>query len=396
MRALVLLVMGLLICGSALKGQSKEELQQQKQKAFEEIKLARELMEQTAQKRTSTVQQIRILQQGINSRAKLISTLEQEVKIIDRDIQETQEQINLLTRDNQRNREEYASLIYYAYRNHTNYEKLMYILAGASISQSYQRYKYLKYISDYRVQKAAEIERLIEELDQKKEELNLLRNQKLNVLEEKASEQEKLVGERSQHAGMVQQLQQQEERLRREIAEKERIARELEGRIREIIEEEARKAAASNSPYGALTPEQQLVGNDFRNNKGKLPWPVDRGIITTGFGNHEFPGLRGSNIRNNGVDINSEAGTKVRAVFEGEVTKVFAILGANYTVLIRHGEFLSVYQNLVNVRVKSGDKVLTKEILGEAFTDSDSGVSTVHFEVWQERSILNPEEWLSK
>jgi septal ring factor EnvC (AmiA/AmiB activator) len=396
MKRFMLLLFVVLLGGPLLSGQTKDELQQQKQKAFEEIKLARELMEKTAQKRSSSLQQIRILQQGINSRASLISTLEQEVSMIDADIEEAQEQIVLLTRENEKNKEEYARLIYYAYRNHTNYEKIMFILAGDNISQSYQRYKYLKYISDYRVQKAAEIEELIAEMDRKREELNGLRNEKLNLLEEKEGEQEKLVSERSQQASLVQNLQQQEEELKRQIAEKERIARELEERIRAIIEEEARKAATPDNPYGALTPEQQLVGNDFRNNKGKLPWPVDRGIITTGFGNHEFPGLRGSNVNNNGVDINSEAGTKVRAVFEGEVTKVFAILGANYTVLIRHGEFLSVYQNLVNVRVKSGDKVLTKEILGDAFTDEDSGVSTVHFEVWQERKILNPEEWLSK
>lgn len=380
---------------SLVNGQSKEELQLQKQKAVEEIELARELMEKTAERRSSSLQRIRLLQQGINSRARLISTLEQEVTMIDKDIADTQEQISSLTQENEKNKEEYARLIYYAYRNHTNYEKLMYVLAGANISQSYQRYKYLKYIGDYRIKKAGEIEQLIGEMDRKKEELNQLRNEKLGVLEEKEEEQQTLVSERSQHASMVQNLQQQEEKLKREIAEKERIARELEERIREIIEEEARKAAENNQ-YGALAPEQQLVGNDFRRNKGKLPWPVDRGIITTGFGNHEFPGLRGSSIRNNGVDINSEPGTKVRAVFEGEVTKVFAILGANYTVLIRHGEFLSVYQNLINVRVKSGDKVLTKEILGEAFTDENSGVSTVHFEVWQERNILNPEEWLSK
>lgn len=391
-----MLVLSVIFLGVTLvTGQSKEELQRQKQKAVEEIELARELMEKTAEERSSSLQRIRLLQQGINSRARLISTLEQEVTMIDKDIADTREQISSLNRDNEKNKEEYARLIYYAYRNHTNYEKLMYVLAGANISQSYQRYKYLKYIGDYRVKKADEIEHLIGELDRKQEELNQLRTEKLGLLEAKEDEQQTLVSERSQHASMVQDLQQQEEKLRKEIAEKERIARELEARIREIIEEEARKAAENNQ-YGALAPEQQLVGNDFRKNKGKLPWPVDRGIITTGFGNHEFPGLRGSSVNNNGVDINSEPGTKVRAVFEGEVTKVFAILGANYTVLIRHGEFLSVYQNLVNVRVKSGDKVLTKEILGEAFTDEESGVSTVHFEVWQERNILNPEEWLSK
>jgi len=349
----------------ALQGQSKEDLQAQKQKAFDEIKLARELMKKTAEERAGSVQQLRLLQRGINSRSELISTLESEVEIINTQIAETQDEIERLGAENEKNRQEYARLIYYAYRNHTNYEKIMYILAGATISQSYQRYKYLKYITDYRIQKARQIEELMKELDKKNENLTLLKNDKLSLLEEKDKEQKKLMGERREQSAMINSLKRQESKLKREIEEKERIARELESKIREIIEAEAKKAN-SNNIYAALTPEQELVGNDFRRNKGKLPWPVDRGIITTGFGSNEVPGLVGSSVKNNGIDINSEPGTKVRAIFEGEVTKVFAILGANYTVLIRHGEFLSVYQNLVNVRVKTGDKVLTKEILGDA------------------------------
>jgi septal ring factor EnvC (AmiA/AmiB activator) len=379
----------------ALQGQTKEELQQQKQKAFTELELAKELMEQTAEKRSSSVQQYRILQQGINSRARLISTLEQEVKLLDQDIADVNTQISKLKTENEKNREEYARLIYFAYRNHTDYEKLMYILAGATISQSYQRYKYLKYISEYRVKKGEEIEATVEELDQREEELNQLKNSKLALLEEKESEQETLVQERSQRSQIIDQLKREERRLKKEIEENERIARESEAKIRALIEEEARKLNSRNI-YAALTPEQELVGKDFLKNRGKLPWPVDKGIVTIGYGKHEVPGLRGSNVFNNGVDISSTPGTMVRAVFEGEVTNVFAILGANYAVLIRHGEYLSVYQNLVNVRVKAGDKVSTKEVIGEAFSDENSKLAEVHFEVWQEREILNPEEWLSK
>ncbi|MEN8226959.1 MAG: peptidoglycan DD-metalloendopeptidase family protein [Bacteroidota bacterium] len=393
-RVLLIFFLGIIYLTS-LSGQSKEELQSERQKAFDEIKLARELMDQTVEKRSSSVQRIRILQRGINSRAKLISTLEQEMKIIDDDITETQVQIRKLEIENKKNKEEYARLIYYAYRNHTNYEKLMYILAGATISQSYQRYKYLKYISEYRIQKASDIQALIVEMDLKQKELNELRNEKLSLLEDREKEKEKLVSERGQKSRMVDGLRREESRLKKEIEEKERITRELETKIREIIEAEARKLNTNNI-YAALTPEQELVGNDFKRNKGLLPWPVDKGIITTGFGDNEYPGLRGSSVKNNGIDINSSPGTEVRAVFEGEVTKVFAILGANYTVLVRHGEFLSVYQNLVNVRVKGGDKVLTKEVMGEAFSDEDNSVSMVHFEIWQERKILNPEAWLSK
>jgi len=378
-----------------VSGQSKEELQLQKQRAYDDLKLSRELMEKTVARRSSSVKQLRILQNGINTRARLISTFESELDLLDRNTQETEVKIAQLTIDNEKNKEEYARLIYFAYRNHTEYEKIMYILAGATISQSYQRYKYLKYISAYRVRKANEIDSLIVELDLQKEQLNIIKNEKLLALEDKEAEQEKLVGQRSRESAMVNDLKRRESQLREDISEKERIAKELENRIREIIEEEARRLNTANI-YAALTPEQELVGKDFKKNRGKLPWPVEKGIVTIGFGRHEVPGLRGSSVQNNGVDITGAPGTEVRAVFEGQVTKVFAILGANYTVLIRHGEFLSVYQNLVNVRVKTGDKVLTKERLGEAFTDEAENVASVHFEVWQERTILNPEEWISK
>jgi len=378
-----------------VSGQSKEDLQLQKQKAYDDLKLTRDLMEKTSAKRSSSVKQLRLLQNGINARAGLISTMESEINLMDRSIQETEVNIGQLTSDNKKNKEEYARLIYFAYRNHTEYEKLMYILAGATISQSYQRYKYLKYISAYRVRKANEIDSLIVELDLKKDQLNLFRNEKLLALEEKEVEQEKLLGQRSRRRSMLNDLKRKESELRKEISEKERIAKALESRIREIIEEEARKANSTNI-YGALTPEQELLGKDFRKNRGKLPWPVEQGIVTGPYGKNEVPGLRGSSVQNNGIDITSSPGTEVRAVFEGQVTKVFFFFLANYTVLIRHGEFLSVYQNLVNVRVKTGDRVLTKEGLGEAFTDEKENVASVHFEVWQERTILNPEEWISK
>jgi septal ring factor EnvC (AmiA/AmiB activator) len=388
-------ILGFILISGAVFAQSKEELQRQKQKAYDDLKLTRELMEKTAAQRSSSVSQLRILQKGINARAGLISTIQDELELTDRSIADAENKIALLSDENRKNKEEYARLIYYAYRNHTDYEKIMYILAGASISQSYQRYKYLKYISDYRIQKAMEIEALIEEVDYQKDQLSTFRSDKINALEEKEAEQAKLIGQRSREKALVNSLEEKEAQLQEELREKERIAKELEDRIREIIEEEARRLN-SRDIYAALTPEQELVGRDFKNNMGKLPWPVEKGIITVGYGKHEVPGLRGSSVQNNGIDITSSAGTEVRAVFEGEVTKVFAILGANYTVLIRHGEFLSVYQNLVNVRVKTGDKVLTKERIGEAFTDEKDNVSTIHFEVWQERSILNPEEWISK
>lgn len=391
----IILSIAFLFAGLSLLAQSKEELQNQKQKAFDEIKLARELMEKTSREKAGSIQQLRILQKGIDSRSRLIKALEKEIWILEGEIAATGREIKELEIKQKGNREEYARLIYYAYRNHSSYEEVMYILAGESISQSYQRYKYLKYLSDYRVRKAAEIEAMMKELEEKRAELEKLRSNKVSSLEEKDREQNSLVVQRREKNNMIVGLRRQENKLKKEIQEKERIARELEAKIREIIEAEAKKASADNI-YAALTPEQELVGKDFQKNKGKLPWPVERGIVTIAYGDYEVEGLVGSSVKNSGIDIDSAPGTRVRAVFDGEVTKVFAILGANYTVLVRHGAYLSVYNNLVNVRVKTGDKVLTKEVLGEAFVDKTDNVARMHFEVWKDRTNLNPELWISK
>ena len=126
-----------------------------------------------------------------------------------------------------------------------------------------------------------------------------------------------------------------------------------------------------------------------------MPWPVERGVVTGKFGEHAHPVLRGVTVRNNGIDITSEKGTRARAIFDGEVTRVIAILGANYTVLIRHGEYLTVYQNLVNVRVKKGDQVIAKQVIGDIYNEEESDVAVLHVEIWKERTKMDPEKWLS-
>jgi len=386
---------GLIFIAVNAWAQTKEELQQERQKAVEDIELTRQLIEKAEQERLSSVKQVRLIDQGINTRMKIIKSIESEIYILDNDIKDIEERIVELTNREERYRNEYATIIYFAYKNHTEYEKLMYLLASENISQAYQRYKYLRYLTDYRKRVVSEIVSLIEQLKSQREELNNLRNEKLKLLEQKENESNRLNREKNQRTSIIRNLQKEEERLRKQMKEKERIRDKLEGEIRKIIEEEARKMNAKDL-YASLTPEQRLVSAEFVKNKGKLPWPVDRGIVTVPFGNADYPGLKGTRINSNGIDISGLPGSQARAVFDGEVTRVFAILGANYTVLIRHGDFLTVYQNLVNVRVKSGDKVKTKQVIGDIFTETKEDIATVHFEIWQEKNILNPEIWLSK
>ena len=144
-----------------------------------------------------------------------------------------------------------------------------------------------------------------------------------------------------------------------------------------------------------LNPKKKLISNEFSKNRGLLPWPSAQGLLTGKYGEQNHPVLKGIKISSNGIDINTVPGSDVRSVFNGEVTKVIAILGANYTVIIKHGEFRTVYQNLINIKVKAGDKVVAKEVIGTVFTDQDN-TTKLHFELWKDKQTLDPELWLSK
>jgi septal ring factor EnvC (AmiA/AmiB activator) len=376
-------------------GQSREELEKQKAETIADIQKARDLLEQTARTRKNNLNRVNILNSGIQSRVELISVYEREINQLALDMEEIEVQIGKLQEQINTGKKEYVAIVRSVYFNHTNEDKMMYLLASESLNQFYQRVKYMKYLTNYRERKVKEIESLMVQLNQEKDKLNQARAEKLSMLEVKEEERRMLSREREQKRSLINRLAQDESRLRKELKEKQRIKDELESEIRRAIEEEARKSA-NNSIYGTLTPEQRLVGSNFSQNKGRLPWPVEKGIVTAKFGVIDHPVLKGVKINNNGVDITSTPGTKARAVFDGEVSRIFAILGANYTVIIMHGEYLSVYQNLVDLKVKAGDKVTAKQPIGTIYNDSEEGASILHFQVWKERDIQNPELWISK
>ena len=186
----------------------------------------------------------------------------------------------------------------------------------------------------------------------------------------------------------------QEKELKNKIAENQKIARKLEKEIAAIIKASASKGRSRNM-YDQLTPEEKLISDNFQGNKGKLPWPTERGVVTGRFGKHQHAVLKQVTVQNDGIDISTVQGAEARALFDGVVSKVVAILGANYTVIIRHGNFLTVYQNLINVRVKPGDEIRVKQILGTIFTEEDTNSTLLHIEIWKELNKQNPEDWLS-
>ncbi len=388
-------ILFLIFLSASLLAQTRKELEKEKEETLKEIQLSKELLEQTKAKKQSSIHRVSILNRGIRSRESLITTISAEINQIEDEMDDIEIEINKISSSIKKGKNEYAVIVYSIYKSHTDHDKLMYLLASESINQFYQRVKYMRYLTAYREKKINELELLIRNYEVKKAELEEIREVKVSLLGQKENESRTLARERNQRNNLIRSLAQDERKLKQKLAEKERIRKELEDEIRKVIEEEVKKRN-SNNLFNTLTPEQKLAGRNFAQNKGKLPWPVDRGIITADFGLINHPVLRGVKIQNNGIDLSSAPNTKARAVFDGEVTKIVAILGANYTVLLMHGEYLTVYQNLVDLKVKAGDKISVKQEIGTIYTNQEENMAVLHFQVWKSKEILNPALWLSK
>lgn len=375
--------------------QSKEELIEQKKETQDDIEYTNNILKETRRSRIATVDRVRIINSRIELRSKLIGSINEEINLIEEEIKDKQNLIESLESDLERVKNEYEQLIRYAYRNRGQKERMMFILSADNFNQAYKRIKYIQNYSQYRKQQAEFISVLRERIE---EEIELLETQKIEKEAlglEKSNENRSLQKEMTEQNLLIGDLQRREKELKQRIEEKRRIAERLEREIEEIIAEEARRRSEAGR-FFEMTPEERLISENFMGNKGKLPWPTERGIITGKYGKHRHPVLKQVVTQNDGIDISTVEGAEARAIFDGVVSKVVAILGANYTVIIRHGNFLTVYQNLVDVQVTKGDRVKVKQVIGRIHTEEETSNTILHVEIWQEMEKQNPEEWLSR
>jgi septal ring factor EnvC (AmiA/AmiB activator) len=282
----------------------------------------------------------------------------------------------------------------------------MFVFSSEDFNQAYKRLIYMRQIGEKRRRQAELISGTQKQLSQKKQDLESQMSEKQSLMDNELDQKTELEKDKKEQDKILTGLQQREEKLKRQLAEKQRaknkLDRALNDLVRKEIESAKKKATASgkknvtNENVFTLTPEAQKLSSGFSNNRGRLPWPVEKGRISEAFGEHPHPELKGVKVNNNGVDIRSVAGSMARTVFEGEVTGVINIPGANSAVIIRHGEYLSVYSNLETVRVKKGDRVSTKQVIGKVFTDPETGFAELHLEIWKGIQKLNPASWLSR
>ncbi len=391
----------IVVLQQGLFAQSKKELEGKKKQLQKEIKQTESLLNETKKNKKLSLNQLVTLNKKISVREQLIQTIQAEIRIAEKQIKENKDVITSLENDLQKLKEEYARMIYYAYKNQDAYSRIMFVFSAQDFSQAYRRLKYMQQYSYYRQKQAEMIEKTQELLNKKVAELEDKKRQKQQLLGIEEQEKQVLAKEKTEQEKTLTQLQEQEKELLKKIREKEQEQKQLQLAIQRIIEEEIRKSREKAKSDGTkpaekgltLTPEAQKLSNTFEANKGKLPWPVAEGIITGKHGEQPHPVLKGITIKNNGVDISTKKDAPVRAVFEGEVTGLATVPGFGKVVMIRHGEYLSVYSNLRDVLVKKGDKIKTKQNIGVVETD-DNGKTEVHFEIWKGSTLMNPETWL--
>ena len=394
----ILLVTGLLIFQCFIGfSQSVDELQKKKQEAENEIKYTTKLLSEVQKNQKLSLNRLQLLNRQIDQRNSVISTINSEINLYQQLIDNNTLAIRIMTDDIKEMKKEYAELIRLAYRNRNAYDQILFLLSAENVNQAYRRYLYMKHYTTFRQGQAEIIEAIQEVLNKKAENLEQQKLIKIQLVSDTKKEAQQLSQEKTQKNSEVQKLQKEQQNLRKKLQQQREIEQRLEREIQKIIEEEARKSKAAGTTGFSLTPEQKLIGDNFSQNKKRLPWPVERGVITEHFGINQHPVLANVQTRNNGISIATEAGAKVRAIFNGEVSRIFGIAGGNTAVIIRHGKYLTVYSNLREATVKMGDKVTTKQTIGTVFTDAEDGnKSILKFQIWLENQKLNPEDWIGR
>jgi murein hydrolase activator len=393
MRFLLVSSFLLLVLGYNLDGQTKTELEEKRKKTLEEINYVDNLLKTTAKEKTEGINSVKIIGRKLDLRESVIRSMREEINLISGRIELNNLAIEMMEDDLVTLRNDYARAVVNSYKSQKRNPELIYVLSAKDFNQGYKRLKYLQQVAKFRRRESEIILELKSQIETSKRKLenDLYRLSDLKTREE---QQKKLLeDEQDKKQQMVKSLTNKEKQLQKELEEKKRVARKIENEINRLVEEERKKTIKS-----ATTPEQKLIGENFAENMGRLPWPVEKGVITSHFGVHPHPVFKYLTEDNIGIEITSSGKTNARSVFQGEVAKVFAISGANMTVIIRHGKYLSVYANISYVRVKPGDKVSAKQDIGDIYLDPGNGNNSVlKFMIFETNmKYLDPEIWITK
>lgn len=392
---------------------SRTELEKKKDKLVKEITSLQAELDKTKKNKNATLGQVTALKKKIAARETLIGTYGSEINLLDKDISKTRSQITAEAARLKDLQVRYARSVHYNYKHMGAYDGLMFVLSSRSFNDAFQRLKYLRRYAAYRRTQSNGIKEAVSQLSGKQTKLVAVKNEKKQLLTEEQALRNKLAQEKSEQDKLAKTFTQKEKKIKADLATKKKEQDKLKKKIEDAIRKEiaaATKAAAaksgtittkassssSSSAALTLTPEAKALSNSFAANQGKFPWPVEKGSYFESFGTHAHPQLANVTTKNNGVDILTNSGAAVRAVFKGKVVSILTNPVYHKAVIVRHGEYFTVYSNLETVNVKAGEELATKQTIGTVHTNADTKQATVHFEVWKGTVFMNPAGWLAK
>ena len=397
-RILTLVFACLTMATSQAQTNEQKQLEAKRERLQQEIEQINRLLFAEKKQKGTILDQLEVLDQKINVRQQLIRVTNQQSNLLSRQINANIRNITKLREDLDVLKTEYAAMIQKSYQNRSQQNRLMFLLSSETFFQALKRMEYMKQYTQYRKQQGEEIAAKTAELTVLNQDLTEQRRAKETLIAQNLRAKNEMMREIKSQKDLLKTIRQNESRYAAEIKKKteetRRLDRQIERLIRSAIAASNREAGSDASSSFVMTPEAALMAKNFSENKGKLIWPVERGIKRQGYGVYKdalYPGIK---HRSNGVIIATDEGAKARAVFDGEVIAILAVPGGNKGVQIKHGNYISTYYNLSSLYVKKGDKVSVKDELGEIYTNRFNGLTQLKFYLYQDATRLNPEEWI--
>jgi len=399
----------------------QRELEEKRQSILQEIKQINNLLFKTRGEKKSVLTEVQDINKRISATENLIRVTNQQTNLLTREINDNLNKIDALRTELKELKEDYAAMIKKSYKSKSQQSRVMFLLSSDNFLQAYKRLQYMKQYTKHRKQQGESIKEKTAQLQQLNNDLLAQKSKKQELIAENTRTRKELQKEKTGQEALVATLKKNEGQFTSQIRDKQSEARRIERQIDDIIKAaiaeanrkaaEARAAAAkkagtetkaeekvvatSSGPATfALTPEAKALANNFTSNKGKLIWPVEKGVVTESYGRHQHPLFPNVTTDNSGVDITTESNAAARAVFDGEVMQIQHIKGANSAVFIQHGDYITVYRNLATVTVKKGQKVSTKQQIGTVYNNPNSGKTVLKFNIYKNSNKMNPADWI--
>lgn len=385
--------------GHAQDEERQRKLEAEKERLQEEIRQQEKLLQSQKKKEKSVVNVVVQQTTKINLQQKLINTTAKQAKVLGNSMYINQVKVNQLKKDLVILKEDYAEMIVKSYKSRSEQSKAMFLLSSENFLQAYKRAQYMKQYSNFRRMQGEEIKSKTAELEQFNNKLSVQKQEKVKLIVEGEKEKQELEKAKQEQQVLLKSIKKDKGKIIADIKKKQKEAKAIERQIERLIRE---AIAAANKKVGnttntttfVLTPEAKELANDFKSNHGRLPWPVEKGLLTKKFGKQPSPLEPSIIIESSGIEISSEKGAKARSVFTGEVSDVQMAPNGTATIMVRHGDYTTTYSNIGKIFVRKGDKVTTKQSLGEVYFNPVTGKAVLKFLIFQNTTKLNPQSWI--